>query len=139
MTDEQTPGAHEIGARIQIAAPIDWEQDIRDAFAVELQRTPGAGGEVIGLEPDDDALFEPVSALLWVGELIASGVVSAVASDLITRVLERVFRRRAQGSAEPASVRIMLADGTVIDARASNPTEVADLVTAVRAALRDEG
>lgn len=138
MADGQTQSANEIEFKIQIAAPIEWEQDIRDAFSVELQRTPGADGEVVGLEPDEDAKFEPVLALLWVGELVASGVVSAVASDLIARVLERVFHRRAQGAAEPASVRIMLADGTVIDARASNATEVANMVTEVRAALRDD-
>lgn len=120
-------------AKVQIAVPADWKEEIRDEFARALAAVPGAEGEVINTAaPDDDARFEPLTALIWIGVLVAN----SAGGYAISQALDRVFRRKAaEPPPTPATATLLLPDGTRIEVSTADPESLTRAITQVRVAL----
>jgi hypothetical protein len=117
---------------VQISVPAAWEAEIRVEFEQALATVPGASGEVIDVAPDDDARFEPITTLIWVGCLVAN----SVGGYAITQALDRVFRRKPhEPTATPVTAKVLLPDGTQIEVSTADPESLNRAITQVRAAI----
>ncbi|WP_243075404.1 hypothetical protein [Microbacterium sp. SS28] len=102
---------------VQVSLPVAWESELEAELQAELSAAGGDPADIAELDQSDDARFEPIGILLWVGTIL----VEAAVGYLVGRVLERFFRRKAADSPTPVSMTVMLPDGVVVVLNSSDP------------------